>query len=195
MKDLKLFSILLFILCLVIHYSNLDGLKLNQIGQTFSDPASETDESGKEKAIVKRVIDGDTIEVEFYKNQKSYTETVRLALIDAPESVKPNTPVQPYGKDASEFLKKTLIIDTVVKIEKMKQERDKYNRLIAYVWYNGVLVNKMLVSEGLARVAYVYDPNAKYLDELKKVQQQAKAQKKGIWSISGYVTENGYNVN
>lgn len=48
------------------------------------------------------------------------------------------------------------------------------------------------MSEGLARVAYVKEPNTKYLEELEKAQEQAKSQLIGIWSIQGYVTERGF---
>lgn len=155
--------------------------------------ASETKnnkETNFEKAIVKEIIDGDTIKVELNGGK---IETIRLLLVDTPETVKPNTPVQPFGKEAKDFMKQILIKDTVIEIEKGKSERDKYGRLLAYIWLDGKNINKELLKEGLARVAYVYEPNTKYLDEFKKAEQHAKEQKKGIWSIDGYVQENGFN--
>lgn len=152
--------------------------------------SSADDEKNVEKAIVKRVIDGDTIEAEFSGGR---IETIRLLLVDTPESVKPNTPVQPFGKEASEFVKKILIKDSIIEVEKGVNERDKYNRLLAYIWKDGKNINKELLKEGLARVAYVYEPNTKYLDEFKKAERIAREKRKGIWSIDGYATENGFN--
>lgn len=57
------------------------------------------------KATVERVIDGDTLKVKLADGK---TEDVRLLLVDTPETVKPNTPIQPYGTEASAFTKETL---------------------------------------------------------------------------------------
>src|SRR5690606_15830954 len=46
---------------------------------------------------------------------------------------------------------------------------------------------------GLARVAYVYEPNVKYVEEYRAVQEQAQREGKGIWSIEDYVQEDGFN--
>lgn len=149
-----------------------------------------TDENNREKAVVNKVIDGDTIKVEFKAGEY---ETIRLLLIDTPETVSPNVPEQPFGKEASDFMKQTLIKDTVIEIERGIEERDKYGRLLAYVWKDGKNINEELLRQGLARVAYVYEPNTKYLDEFKKAEQEAKEKGIGIWSIDGYVTDQGFN--
>lgn len=60
---------------------------------------------------------------------------------------------------------------------------DRYGRALGYIFVDGTLLQKTLVSEGLARVAYVKEPNTKYLEELEKAQEQAKSQLIGIWSI------------
>ncbi|MED3554246.1 thermonuclease family protein [Cytobacillus praedii] len=59
---------------------------------------------------------------------------------------------------------------------------DKYGRLLAYVYMDGESVQEKLVEEGLARVAYVYPPNTRYLTEFEKAQQNAKDKNIGIWS-------------
>ena len=51
---------------------------------------------------------------------------------------------------------------------------DRYGRALGYIFVDGTLLQKTLVSEGLARVAYVKEPNTKYLEELEKAQEQAK---------------------
>lgn len=160
------------------------------ITESTVEVADNQNGSGFEKAIVHEIVDGDTIKVEFSGGN---IETIRLLLVDTPETVKPNTPDQPFGKKASSYMKQTLIKDTVIEIEKGIDKRDKYDRLLAYVWLDGKNINKELLKKGLARVAYVYEPNTKYLDEFKKAEQQAKENKKGIWSIDGYVKESGFD--
>nr|WP_290463598.1 thermonuclease family protein [Staphylococcus aureus] len=70
---------------------------------------------------------------------------------------------------------------------------DCYGRTLGYIFIDGTLLQKTLVSEGLARVAYVKEPSTKYLEELEKAQEQAKNQSIGIWSILGYVTQRGFS--
>lgn len=195
MKDFVNSIIALFIGgFLFFQFSNFHDV--NDLLQSFKSSVQTQNElksesySDFERAIIKDIKDGDTIEVEFSDGR---IETVRLLLVDTPESVKPNTPVQPFGKEASDYIRKTLIKGNVVEIEKGKEERDKYNRLLAYVWKDGELINELLVRKGLARIAYVYEPNAKYLDKLRKAENEAKKERKGIWSIDGYVSENGFN--
>lgn len=55
--------------------------------------------------------------------------------------------------------------------------RDKYERLLAYVYIDGKSVQETLLKEGLARVAYVYEPNTKYIDQFRKDEQEAKSEK------------------
>lgn len=69
---------------------------------------------------------------------------------------------------------------------------DRYGRALGYIFIDGTLLQKTLVSEGLARVAYVKEPNTKYLPELEKAEVQAKSKHLGIWSIPGYVTDKGF---
>ncbi len=69
--------------------------------------------------------------------------------------------------------------------------RDKYERLLAYVYIDGKSVQETLLKEGLARVAYVYEPNTKYIDQFRKDEQEAKSVYK--WSKNGYVTDKGFN--
>ena len=70
---------------------------------------------------------------------------------------------------------------------------DKYGRLLAYVYIDGKSVQEQLLKEGLARVAYVYPPNTRYLSEFEEAQEEAKEKGIGIWSIENYVTDRGFN--
>ena len=185
-------GIVLFLFFTFSNFNSSDDIVQSISGSNASqvEKVSENEDTNLEKAIVNRVIDGDTIEVEFSGGE---IESLRLSLVDPTETVTPDTQEQPFGKEASDYVQKTLIKDTVVEIERGIDERDKYDRLLAYVFKDGKNINKELLSLGLARVAFVYEPNTKYLDEFKKAEQEAKEKELGIWSIDGYVTEKGFN--
>lgn len=135
------------------------------------------------------VTDGDTMKVEL--NGKK--ETVRLLLVDTPETKHPSKPVQPFGPEASAFAKKMLKEGKEVQIEIDVSERDKYGRLLAYLWVDGKMFNGMLLEKGLARVAYVYPPNIKYVDQFRAIQKKAQTAGVGIWSIENYAQEDGFH--
>ncbi|AWK46474.1 thermonuclease family protein [Bacillus velezensis] len=136
-----------------------------------------------------RAVDGDTIKVNYNGN----VDTVRYLLIDTPETKKPNSCVQPHGEDSSKR-NKELVNSGKLQLEFDKGDRrDKYGRLLAYVYADGKSVQETLLKEGLARVAYVYEPNTKYLDTYKKDEQAAKDKDLKIWSKNGYATDKGFN--
>lgn len=135
------------------------------------------DLNGKDKVHVQRVVDGDT----FIANQNGKEIKVRLIGVDTPETVKPNTPVQPFGKEASNYTKKTLTNQDVY-LEYDKEKQDRYGRTLAYVWISkDRMYNKELVEKGLAREKY-FSPNGKYRNVFIEAQNKAKQQKLNIWS-------------
>ena len=136
-----------------------------------------------------RLVDGDTTVLKIEgKEQK-----VRFLLIDTPETVKPNTKVQPFGLEASKRTKELLSTAAEITFEyDQGDKKDRYGRALGYIFVDGTLLQKTLVREGLARVAYVKEPNTKYLLELEEAQEKVKNESLGIWSIPGYVTERGY---
>ena len=144
--------------------------------------------TGDTNAKVVKVVDGDTLDVEL--NGK--TERVRLLLVDTPETVHPSKPVEPFGPEASKFAKETLS-NQRVKVEFDVSERDKYGRLLAYIWIDGKMFNELLLEKGLARVAYVYPPNVKYVDQFRAIQSKAQKAELGIWSIENYATDRGFD--
>lgn len=156
-----------------------------------SEVSKDQKELKKEQVTVAKVVDGDTLTVAFSNGTK---EKVRLLLIDTPESVHPTIGVQPFGVEASDYAKQVLKVGSKVTIEIGNPERDKYNRLLGYVFVDGKNFNQLMLEKGYARVAYVYPPNTKYLDEFKKAEEIAKEQKLGIWSIPGYASEKGFNT-
>lgn len=118
-------------------------------------------------AYCERVVDGDTIVVKI--NGKK--EKVRLIGVDTPESVHPDQSRNtPEGKIASQFTKDHLE-GKYVRLETDVQERDKYGRLLAYVYLGDEMFNKTLLKEGLARLMTI-PPNVKYVDEFKAVQAE-----------------------
>lgn len=139
---------------------------------------------GRELVTIERVVDGDTVIVHLEDGSR---ERVRLLLIDTPESVKPDTEVQPFGEEASDFAKEQIQAGEKVELERGNPDRDDYGRILAYIWVDDMMVNQLLIEEGYARVAFVYEPNTKYLEELEKAQQEAQENGENIWSIPGYV--------
>lgn len=153
-----------------------------------SSSASDTVQTNFISAKVIRIVDGDTIEVEIDGRK----ETVRMLLVDTPETKKPGTPVQPMGLDAYEFTKATLE-GQEVRLEKDVSERDQYGRLLMYVYLGDKMVNEMLLERGLARVA-VFPPDVKYVEAFRQISRKAQEAALGIWSIENYVTDKGYVV-
>ncbi|MGF2740767.1 thermonuclease family protein [Bacillus sp. alh8] len=134
-------------------------------------------------------VDGDTTKVKL--NGKEYT--VRYLLIDTPETKHPKLGVQPYGKEASSRTKELLSKGHIQLEFDSGNRTDKYGRLLAYVYADGVSVQETLLKEGLARVAYVYNKKAMHLNEFEEDEQEAKQRGLNIWSKPGYVTDKGFN--
>ncbi len=125
-----------------------------------------------------KCTDGDT--AHFYIN--GVDTTVRFLGIDTPETVKANTPVQPFGKEASNYTCNALTQAKEIRIEYEEDNRtDKYGRSLGWIFIDDVLLQKELVSQGLAEVKYLND-NYKYANELKQAEKEAKSNKLGIWS-------------
>jgi micrococcal nuclease len=125
---------------------------------------------------VSRVIDGDTFEIV----NRGTKERVRLIGVDTPETVKPDSPAEPFGKEASDFTRK-MIEGKMVRLEFDVQERDKYGRLLAYVYLeDGTMLNSRLLEEGLASIVTI-PPNVRMADTFLKIQRKARQEKKGIW--------------
>lgn len=131
-----------------------------------------------EIAKVTRVIDGDTIELE-------NKDKVRYIGIDAPETVDPRKPVQCFGKEATEENKR-LVEGKMVRLEKDVTDKDKYGRLLRYVYVNQaadseeVFVNLELVKLGYARI-YTYPPDVKDQKEFLRAERAARVANLGLW--------------
>ncbi|MCK5061384.1 thermonuclease family protein [Candidatus Parcubacteria bacterium] len=123
------------------------------------------------------VYDGDTIVV-LMEGQR---ESVRLIGIDTPEVESPYTREECYGKQASEFTKDLLLWQSVrLEPDPINDDRDKYERLLRYVYLNDTHINARLLTEGCA---YLLDnfPFVR-LDEFRALEQNAREQKAGLWT-------------
>lgn len=142
-----------------------------------------------DEAKVIRVVDGDTIHVLF--NGQKYK--IRMIGVDTPETVHPNKPVEYYGKEASNFTKKSLSNKTVY-LQKDVSETDKYGRLLRYIWLSrpssnepseeeiiNNMYNAILVKEGYAQ-AYTYQPDSKYSNLFTRLQRDAREHNTGLWA-------------
>ena len=125
---------------------------------------------------VVRVVDGDTIRVLLDGGR---TERVRYIGIDTPESVKPGTPVQCFAKRASHF-NASLVSGRQVMLKTDAEERDRYGRLLAYVYADGRFVNRELVARGYARTLTI-PPNVAHADEFARLARRAREAGVGLW--------------
>lgn len=134
---------------------------------------------GQGEAVVERVVDGDTIVVHLGGRD----ERVRLIGIDTPETVDPRKPVQCFGKEASAHTKDLLPPGTVVRLERDVEARDRYDRLLAYVYRasDGLFVNLALARDGYAQQLTI-PPNVAYVDEIRAAVSEARQAGRGLWS-------------
>jgi micrococcal nuclease len=137
----------------------------------------------KIKTKVVRTIDGDTIEIK-WNNQ---TERIRLIGVDTPETVHPSKGEQPYGREASQYTKLVLTGKTI-SIEFDVTARDKYNRLLGYVYLqNGTFFNASLISQGYAQMM-TYPPNVRWVMLFQQLQTTARETKRGLWALPAETT-------
>ena len=144
--------------------------------------ASKEVPKGSVKATIERVVDGDTMKLKLDKTKE--VVTLRLLLVDTPESVKKGVDPQPYSIEASNFAKNTLKAGDTVYIEYDEGDKtDKYDRHLVWIYVDDILLQKDLIEKGYAKVAYLYGDYL-YTDELKEVEEVAKKSGVGIWSDS-----------
>jgi micrococcal nuclease len=125
---------------------------------------------------VARVIDGDTLLLES-------GQRLRLQGIDAPETVKPDYPVEPWGPEASAFAHQFVErakgeVRLVFGIERI----DAYGRQLAFVWHGDQMLNAELVRAGLARARLGYRYSGTMKRVLAEAEQEARDARRGIWS-------------
>ena len=133
----------------------------------------------KETVKYASCIDGDTFKVYINNEEK----TIRLLAVDTPETEKPNKEADYYATEASEYtckrIKKAKKI--VLEYDPNSDKYDKYDRVLAWVFLDGNLLQSDLVENGYAKVAYLYN-DYKYTDMLIKKQELASAKNIGVWN-------------
>lgn len=134
------------------------------------------------EAVVVEAVDGDTLEVEV----GGVREDVRLIGIDTPETKHPTTPVECYGHEASDHLATLLPSGTAVQLVRDVEARDRYGRLLAYVYRasDGLFVNLDQAAGGYAD-ALPYPPNTAHAVEIGAAARAARAGGVGLWSACG----------
>jgi len=139
-------------------------------------------------AVVVRIVDGDTIDVLSGKRLR-----VRLIGIDTPEvhdgaklnrdaqqSGRSRETIKALGRLSSEYTRRHLLGEQVA-LELDVETRDRYGRLLAYVWLqDGTFFNMAIVRDGFAVVS-TYPPNVKYVEILLACQREAREEERGLW--------------
>jgi micrococcal nuclease len=125
---------------------------------------------------VVRAVDGDTIEARIGER----LEDVRYIGVDTPETVKPDTPVQCFGPQASRF-EHEHVEGRRVRLLTGVEPRDYYGRLLAYVWVEGRLLESELLRRGYARIL-TFHPNDRFAGRFERIAQNAARTGKGLWN-------------
>lgn len=151
----KIFVLFIFFFCFSVNASNKFSVKLD------------------------KCIDGDT--ARFFINGES--RTVRFLSINAPEIAHDDIKEEFYGVESSEYACKLLSRASSIKLQydPKSDKVDKYDRVLAWVYVDGELLQKELVSKGYAEVKYVY-ADYLYSKELKELENISKEKKLGMWS-------------
>jgi len=178
--------ILLFVICALSFFS---GIFISHYfyfvpeSDPFTEQALSQDLSGPYRLA--RVVDGDTLIIKI----DDVDERVRLIGVDTPESVHPDSfRNSPEGIEASDFVKSVLGGSSVF-LEYDISERDRYDRLLAYVYFeNGselVMLNSYLLQNGIARIS-TYPPNVKHVVLFTENQNFAIDNLLGFWESGFY---------
>lgn len=172
-------------------YSSSDNANRNALGaddiSISEQPSAESADAELYEVI--SVIDGDTIKIK-YQNE---TVSVRLIGVNTPETVDPRTSVECYGQEASEYLKQLLTGKQVrIESDSSQANRDKYGRLLRYVYLNNEDIGLELISNGYG-YEYTYDTPYTKQSAYRQAQATASAQEKGLWADG--VCQNEVTVN
>ncbi|MDP4171005.1 MAG: thermonuclease family protein [Bacillota bacterium] len=130
-----------------------------------------------------KCVDGDT--AWFSKVGKT-----RFLYIDTPEST---NRIEPFGKEASIYTCNALKSAKTIQLQFDGHLKDKYNRTLAWVWVNGRLLQKDLITKGFVKQFYDYGTYS-YENELKILQVKAQKNKVGLWKGKVATTKTSHIV-
>lgn len=154
--------------------------------------ADSTDESGDSvvvtEATVVRVVDGDTA---VFRLEGGESEKTRFIGIDTPEST---NSIERYGREAAAYTKDALSPGDTVYLELDVEKRDRYGRLLAYVWLERperadeseirtYMLNARLALDGYAQQMTI-QPNSKYAAYFREFVGEARAEETGLWAAA-----------
>jgi micrococcal nuclease len=162
-----------------MHRSNhLLALFLFAYALLLSSCSNESLTASPNSATLKGVVDGDTIDIAI----GGKTERVRLIGINTPETKHPTKGVECYGPEASAYTEQLLPKGTKLRVERDVEARDKYGRLLLYVYIanSNVFVNLDLVMNGYARPV-VFEPNTAHMVDFAQAATQAELRNVGLW--------------
>ena len=150
-------------------------------GACAGDPEPAAGPAGSRTATVTKVSDGDTIRL-------SGLGRVRLIGVDTPEV---HGSAECFGAEASAFVERLLPPGTRVRYRLGTAERDRYGRLLAYVWLrDGRFLNRMLVARGYAQPLTI-PPNVEYADRFRADARTARGARRGLWGSAGCAARGG----
>ncbi len=150
----------------------LEASSQQQNGSVENTDTPNPDDSDEFEALCTRVIDGDTIEL-------ADGEHVRYIGMDTAEM----RPIEAYARAATEA-NREMVEGEMVRLVLDVEKRDRYGRLLAYVYVDDTFVNAELVRRGLAQVA-TYPPNVRHQEHFLKLQREAREAGRGLWSEDG----------
>lgn len=167
-------------------YSKRDSV--NSDTEKINDQVKTTEARGLYEVL--SVVDGDTIKVMYEGKETS----VRFIGVNTPETVDPRKPVECFGREASDHLK-NLLSGKKVKLQRddTQTDRDKYGRILRYVYLDDQDVNLAIISNGYG-YEYTYNGAFPYTKQAayKQAQKDAETNKRGLWADSacaGQVTK------
>lgn len=148
-------------------------------------PSKGEIENGSAEAVVVRVLDGDTV---LARLADGSTERVRYLLMDTPELHHPKRGVEELGPEAA-IENRREVLGKHVRLEFDVEPRDRYGRLLAYVWVKDppfgqeILVNETLVRQGLA-LLMIIPPDEKYVQRMHQAFLEARMKHRGLWKLA-----------
>lgn len=150
-------------------------------------PPSSSQAPRVTRAVVTRHTDGDTAR---FRLEDGTEERVRFIGIDTPEV---HGQVEPYGREASAYTARAIPVGTTVWLETDVELRDRYDRMLAYIWLDvpdsasdaevrAKMLNARLLIDGYAQV-YTFPPNVRYVEYFRAYQTEAREAGVGLWGL------------
>lgn len=124
---------------------------------------------------VTRVVDGDTLLL-------ASGQRVRLIGVDTPETVHPQRPPEPLGPEATEFTRR-MVEGRPIRLEFDRERWDAYQRVLAYVYVDELLLNEELIRAGLSRAGASFPYRSDMQRRFRAAEAEARAARRGLWGL------------